>query len=80
MWKKLIIPLGVYSKHYGNTANEPYNFRTRNWDEINDESWGTYYEINQIKLKTSMIRSNICNYSDAYIHVKGVTSRNYYRI
>ena len=27
-----------------------------------------------------MIRSNLCNYSDAYIHVKGVTSRNYYRI
>ena len=26
---------------------------------------------NDIKLKTSMIRSTLCDYSDAYIHVKG---------
>ena len=37
---------------------------------INDESHGTYNVSNQIKLKTLMIRSILCDYSDAYIHVK----------
>ena len=30
-----------------------------------------YKASNQIKFKTSIIRSNLCNYSDPYIHVKG---------
>ena len=42
-------------------------FRTRNWVEINDESRETYNASNQIELKTSMIRSVLCDYSDAYI-------------
>ena len=29
------------------------------------------YVSNQIKFKTSVVRSNLCDYSDAYIHVKG---------
>ena len=38
---------------------------------------GTYNVSNQIKFKTSMVRSNLCNYSDASIHVKGtITVRN----
>ena len=37
---------------------------------MNDESQGTYNESNQIKFKISMIRSNLCDYSDAYTHVK----------
>ena len=53
------------------TANEPSKFRTRNWVEINAESRGTFNKINQIKFKTLMIRSNLFDYSDAYIHVKG---------
>ena len=53
------------------TANEPSKFRTRNWVEINDESRGICNVSNQIKFKTSMIRSNLYVYSDAYIHVKG---------
>ena len=40
--------------------------------EINDESQGTYNESSQTKFKTSMIRSNLCDYTDAYIHVKGI--------
>ena len=51
------------------TMNEPSKFRTRNWVEINDESRGTYNN-NNIKFKMSMIRSNLCDCSDAYIHVK----------
>ena len=50
-------------------SNQPSKFRTRNWVEINDESRGTY-TANDIKFKTTMLRSNLCDYSDAYILVK----------
>ena len=46
---------------------QPSKFRTRNWVEINDEATGTYSTDKQIKLKTSMLRSSLCDYSDAYI-------------
>ena len=52
-------------------TNQPPKFRTKNWVEINDESRGTYKARNQIKFKNSMVRSNLCDYSDACIHVKG---------
>ena len=51
-------------------SNQPSKFRTRNWVEINDESRGTYTS-NDIKFKTTMLRSNLCDYVDAYILVKG---------
>ena len=54
-----------------NTQNELSNFRTRNWVKINDESQGTYKDSNKIKFKTSMIRSNLFDYCDAYILVSG---------
>ena len=50
--------------------NQPSKFRTRNWVEINDESRGTYTS-NNIRFKTTMLKSNLCNYADAYILVKG---------
>ena len=56
------------------TINQPSEFRTRNWVEINDESRGTYNVSNQIKFNSSMIRSSLCDYSDVYIHVKGTTT------
>ena len=54
----------------GNTTNQPSKFRTRKWVEINDETRGKYKNSN-IKFKTSMIRSNLCDYGDAYILVSG---------
>ena len=51
-------------------SNQPSKFRTRNWAEINDESRGTYTS-NDIKFKTTMLRSNSCDYADAYIFVEG---------
>ena len=39
--------------------------------EINNESRGTYNEDNQIRFKTSILRSSLCDYSNAYILVKG---------
>ena len=47
-----------------NTANQPSKFRTRNWVEINNESKEKYDNSN-IRFKTSVIRSNLCDYSDS---------------
>ena len=52
------------------TTNQPSKIWTSNWLETNAESRGTYNASNKIKFKTSMIRSNLCDYSDVYIHVK----------
>ena len=52
-------------------SNKSSKFRTRNWVEINDEARGTYSHNKQIKFKTLMLRSSLCDYSDAYILVKG---------
>ena len=52
-------------------SNQPSKFRTKNWVEINDESRGTYNVNSQIKFKTTMLKSSLCDYSDAYILVKG---------
>ena len=53
-----------------NKSNQPSKFRTKNWVEINDESRGTYNVNSQIKFKTTMLKSSLCDYSDAYILVK----------
>ena len=58
------------------TPNQPSKFRTRNWVEINDESRGAYNANSQIKFKTTMLKSSLCDCSDAYILVKGTISAN----
>ena len=52
-----------------NTTNQPSKFRTKKWVEVNDESRRKYNVNSQIKFKTSMLRSRLCDYSDAYILV-----------
>ena len=58
------------------TSNQPSKFRTKNWVEINDESRGAYNAASQIKFKTTMLKSSLCDYSDAYILVKGAITIN----
>ena len=53
-----------------NTSNQPSKFRTRNWVGMNDESRLTYTG-NDIKFKTTMLRSNLFDYADSYLLVKG---------
>ena len=53
-----------------NTSNQPSEFRTNNWVEINFESRETCNVNGQIKFKTTMLKSSLCNYSDVYILVK----------
>ena len=57
-----------------NTPNQPAKFRTKNWVQINDDSCGTYNTNSQIKFKTSILRTSLCGYNDAYILVKGTIS------
>ena len=57
-------------------SNQPSKFRTRNLVEINDESRGAYNANSQIKFKTTMLKSSLCDYSDAYILVKETISAN----
>ena len=54
-----------------NTSNQPTKFITKICVEINDESRGTYNTNNQIKFKTSMSSSSLCDYSEANILVSG---------
>ena len=53
-----------------NAPNQPSRFRTRNWVKINDDSRGTYANAD-IKFKTTMLKSDLCDYADAYIFFKG---------
>ena len=54
-----------------NKLNQPSKFRANSWVEINDESRGAYNVNSQIKFKTTMLKSSLCDDSDAYILVKG---------
>ena len=52
-------------------SNKPSKFRTRNWIEINDDIRGAYSPNKQIRFKTTMLRSCLYDYRDAYMLVKG---------
>ena len=46
-------------------------FVTKKWIKVYDQSRGSYSVNKEIRLKTSMLRSDLYDYSDAYIVVKG---------
>ena len=54
-----------------NAPSQASKCRTKICVKINDDSRGTYNTNSQIKFKTLMLRSSLCDYSDAYILVKG---------
>ena len=54
-----------------NASNQTSKFETKNWVEINDESRGVYTTVSDIRFKTTMLRSSLCDFSNAYILVKG---------
>ena len=59
----------------GNTDNESLKFATRKWYAINDQNNTDYGDGDEngttIKFETKVIKSNLCDYSDAYILVTG---------
>ena len=46
-------------------------FVTKKWVEVYDQSGGNYNVNKEIRIKTSMLRSDLCDFSDVYIVVKG---------
>ena len=58
------------------SSNQPSKFKIKNWVEVNDESRGTYHVNSQVKFKTKILKSALCDYSDAYIHVNGTITVN----
>ena len=55
----------------GNTSGKVPRFITKKWIEVHDQSGETYNTNKQIRFKTSMLRSDLRDYSDAYIFAKG---------
>ena len=58
----------------GTTIDKILRFTTEKWVEVHDQSGRVddrYKPNKQIRFKTSMLRSDLCDYSDAYIVVKG---------
>ena len=47
------------------------SFVTKKWIEVYDQSKRNYNVNKEIRTKTSMLRADLCNYSDAYIAMKG---------
>ena len=46
-------------------------FITKKWIEVQSQSRNTYNMSKPIRFKTSLLRSDLCDYSDAYVWVKG---------
>ena len=45
-------------------------FVTKKWIEVYDQSEKNYSPNKEIRIKTSMLRSDLCDFSDAYIVVE----------
>ena len=54
-----------------NIPDKVPRFIIKKWIKIHDKSGGTYNTNKQIRFKTLMLRSNLCDYSDAYIVIEG---------
>ena len=56
------------------TSDDVPRFITKKWLDVYDQSGSAedrYKPSKQIRFKTSMLRSDLCDFSDAYIVVKG---------
>ena len=49
------------------TSNNVARFNIKKSITVHDQGGGIYNTNKQIRLKTSMLRSELCNYSDAHI-------------
>ena len=47
-------------------------FATKKWVEVYDQSQENYNPNNEIRIKTSMSRSDLCDFSDAYLLLKEI--------
>ena len=56
---------------FGAAHDKVPRFITKKWIEVQSQSGNTYNTSKPIRFKTSMLRSDLCHYSDAYVWVKG---------
>ena len=56
----------------GNIPDKIPRFITKKWIEVHDQSGEAYNTNKQIIFKTSILRSDLCDFNDAYIFVKGI--------
>ena len=57
-----------------NIPDKVPRFITKKWIEVHIQSGETYNTNKHIRFKTSMLRSGLCDFSDAYIVVKGIVT------
>ena len=58
----------------GTTLDEIPRFITKKWVEVHDQSGSAedrYKPSKQIRFKTSMLRSDLCDFNNVYVVVKG---------
>ena len=55
----------------GNAVNKVSKVSTEKWVDVYHKSDNIYNTSKQIRFKTSMLRSYLCDYSDAYIVIRG---------
>ena len=65
-FQKIVNLLGITSDN-----KDLPRYVTKKWIEVYDQSQGNYDVNKEIRIKTSMLRSDLCDFSDAYIVVKG---------
>ena len=59
----------------GESADKPKRFQTRRWIEIAPVGGdGQYQTGDQIRIKTTPVMSSLCDYSEAYLVVKGTAT------
>ena len=55
----------------GSPRDKLPKFLTKKWIKVHNQSNERYDDKRQIRFKTSMLRSDLCDFSNAYILVKG---------
>ena len=69
--KKICQKKDIYLQKKDNKYLTKLRLEISKWIEISDKSNGTYDTDNQIKFKSTMLKSCLCDYSDTYILAKG---------
>ena len=73
-WQHIKMEYQKITNLLGTTPDEVSGFITKKWIEVQDypgNAEDRYKLSRQIRFKTSMLKSNLCHFSDAYIVVKG---------
>ena len=65
-FQKIINLLDITSDY-----NNLPRYVTKKWIEVYDQSGKNYNVNKEIRFKTSMLRTDLCDFRDAYIVVKG---------